>query len=180
MRRLRVSALELPPVADVGTIVVRQLTDGDRPALAFALRHLGERSRYQRYLTGTPDLAGRELARLLSVDHWHHEVLIALHTPPRIPVGVAEYVRGEDFESAELAVAVADDWQRHGVGVALAQGVAERALAAGIRRLTATLLRDNLAALALLRRLGEIDRIQADGPVIELSVALTSSWQGGL
>jgi GNAT superfamily N-acetyltransferase len=172
MRRLRVSELELPRVADVGAIAVRELTAGDRAALAFALRHLGERSRYQRYLTGMPDLTGRELARLLAVDHWHHEVLIALHSPPRIPVGVAEYVRGEDFESAELAVAVADDWQHHGVGAALAEEIAHRARAAGIRRFTATLLRDNQAALALLRRLGEVERVRSDGPVMELAVTL--------
>lgn len=172
MRRLRVAALELPPVADVGAIVVRELTAGDRAAVAFALRHLGERSRYQRYLTGMPDLTGRELARLLAVDHWHHEVLIALHSPPRIPVGVAEYVRGEDFEAAELAVAVADDWQRHGVGAALAGEIAGRARSAGIRRLTATLLRDNVAALALLRGLGDVERVRIDGPVAEFSVVL--------
>jgi acetyltransferase len=160
-----------PPAAPA-RISVRELTAADRPALAFALRHLGERSRYQRYLCSAPNIDRRELERLLAVDHWHHEVLIAVAGPPRIPVGVAEYARGDDFEEAELAMAVADDWQRHGVGSALSDALRERALAAGIRRFRATLLRDNRAALALLGRLGEVHRVRADGAVAELIVWL--------
>jgi acetyltransferase len=164
----------LPPTAPAppGRLVVRPLTPADRRAVAFALRHLGERSRYQRYLTGSPQLDGRELDRLLTVDHWHHEVLIAFHGTPRIPLGVGEYVRSDAFDVAELAVAVADDWQRHGVGAALTAALRERALAAGIRRFSASVLRDNRAAVALLHRLGDVRRLPGGGPVAELVVSL--------
>jgi acetyltransferase len=160
-----------PPALVDPEILVRPLTHSDRPAVAFALRHLGPRSRYRRYLTAAPLAVGApELDRLLAVDHWHHEVLIACHLAPRIPVGVCEYVRTDDFETAELAIAVADDWQRHGVGRQLLAELRERAWTAGVRRLSATVLRENVGALALLHGLGETERMTCEGPLVELVV----------
>ena len=153
-------------------MVIRALTHADRAAVAFSLEHLGEQSRFQRYLRTVPRLDPHELDRLLDVDHWHHEGLIALRSTPRAPVGIAEYVRLEDFETAELGVAVVDDWQHRGVGRALIGVLRERALAAGIRRFSATALRDNKAALSLLRELGPVDRVRSEGPLSELVVSL--------
>jgi acetyltransferase len=134
-------------------LVIRPLTRSDRAAVAFAFAHLGENSRYQRYLTGMPRLPPRELQRLLSVDHWHHEALIAWSSLPRKPVGITEYVRLEDFDLAEVAVAVVDDWQRRGVGRALMTALSSRAAAAGVRWFTASMLSSNKGAIALAREL---------------------------
>jgi GNAT superfamily N-acetyltransferase len=167
------SALATPSTAAASAIMVRPLTPSDRAALAFALRHLGERSRYQRYLASGIDIERRELGRLLTVDHWHHEVLIACHVAPRIPVGVAEYVRGATFDTAELAVSIADDWQRRGIGTQLVDDLRERALSAGIRTFTASALRENRGARALLGGLGPMELLGADGPVASWAVTLT-------
>jgi hypothetical protein len=35
---------------------------------------------------------------------------------PRTPVGLAEYIRLEQFDVAELAISVNDGWQRRGIG----------------------------------------------------------------
>jgi GNAT superfamily N-acetyltransferase len=169
------SALATPVVtatirADV--IAVRPLTQSDRAALAFTLHHLGERSRYQRYLASWIDIERRELDRLLTVDHWHHEVLIACHVAPRIPVGVAEYVRGATFDTAELAVSIADDWQRHGIGTQLVDALRERALAVGIRTFTASALHENRGARMLLGGLGRVQLFSSDGPVATWTVSL--------
>jgi GNAT superfamily N-acetyltransferase len=117
----------------------------------------------------------REVARLTGVDHWHHEVLIACHTHPRIPIGVAEYVRGASFDVAEIALAIADDWQRQGVGRALARELSARARRAGIRTFEATTLYDNQGALGLLRGLGAVERRHGGG-TLELAVSLLPSW----
>lgn len=168
------SALATAMPRGAPAIAVRPLTSYDRPALAFALRHLGERSRYQRYLHAGVDIERRELSRLLAVDHWHHEVLIACHLAPRIPVGVAEFVRGERFDTAELAVAVADDWQAHGIGSQLIDALRDRALAAGIRMFTASALRENRGARSLLAQLGPVQLLSADGPVATWAVPLAA------
>jgi GNAT superfamily N-acetyltransferase len=153
-------------------LTIRGLAPGDRAALAFALSHLSDQSRYQRYLSPRPGVDHRELARLLDVDHWHHEVLIAFASGPRRPVGVAEYVRLAEFDHAELAVVIVDDWQRHGVGRSLAEALRERALAAGIRFFRVSLLRENRGALALARALGECAVTGSAGAVLEMLIAL--------
>jgi hypothetical protein len=103
-----------PPAA----LWIRVLTPADRAAIAFSFGHLGAQARYQRFLGATRSLGARDLDRLASVDHWHREALIAWSLVPRAPVGVAEYVRLEDFDLAEVAIAVVDAWQRQGVGQA--------------------------------------------------------------
>lgn len=133
---------------------IRPITRSDRAAVAFSLRHLGTRSRYQRYFTALPWPEPREVDRLTSLDHWHREALIAFTPSPRRPVGVAEYIRLAEFDVAEVAIAVVDQWQRLGVGQALVEALRARALAAGVRHFEATMLRENKGARALARHLG--------------------------
>jgi acetyltransferase len=151
-------------------LLIREVTPADRAALAFSFNHLGERSRHQRYFTAMPALLPRELDRLTRVDHWHHEALIAFAAMPRAPVGMAEYIRLETFDVAEVAVAVVDRWQRHGVGHALVEALRTRAFSAGVRHFEATLLRDNKAALALVRGLGKCTTVAAHGVALQLVV----------
>jgi acetyltransferase len=153
---------------------IREVSPADRAALAFSLSHLSERSRHQRYFTAMPALGARELDRLALVDHWHREALIAFSPVPRAPVGVAEYIRLETFDVAEVAVAVVDRWQHHGVGHALVEALRARAFAAGVRHFAVTLLRDNKGALALAHGLGKCTTVAAQGSVLQLLIDLPS------
>jgi GNAT superfamily N-acetyltransferase len=155
-------------------IAIRELRPSDRRAVAFAFGRLSERSRYQRFFTARPDLSPRELARLMGVDHWHHEALIAYSAPPRAPIGIARYVRLEDFEAAEVAVEVVDEWQHRGVGTALLGALTERARAAGIRRFHMTMLRDNKAARSLAGHFGSATTLSTAGNLVELSYPLSA------
>jgi len=159
-------------------ITIRQLAASDRRAVAFTFGRLSERSRYQRYFTTKPTLAPRELARLVDVDHWHHEALIASSPPPRAPIGIAHYVRREDdFEAAEVAITIVDDWQRHGVGTALLAALTDRAARAGIRRFHMSMLRDNVGARALASQLGRPVAAAGAGSVVEFVFDL--GWMTG-
>jgi acetyltransferase len=154
-------------------LLIRPLERGDGPALAFVFARLGEESRYRRFLAAKRALSEADLARLTAVDHWHHEALIAFSPVPRAPIAVARYVRAGDFDLGELAVAVADDWQRRGIGGALTAALGDRAARAGIRRFRATLQRGNRGALALVRRLGPPTTTAAYGDVVEV----TGPWR---
>ena len=57
-------------------------------------------------------------------------------------------------DSAEVAVAVVDDWQGRGLGSALLEELTERAGEEGIERFTATVLAENRQVIELLRGLG--------------------------
>jgi RimJ/RimL family protein N-acetyltransferase len=158
-----------------GEVAIRELGRSDRAAVGFVFRHLGAESRYQRFLTPKRELSERELERLIDVDHWHHEALIAWSSIPRAPIGIARYVRGNEFDLAELAVAVADGWQRIGVGGELMRVLAEHACRAGIRRFTATALASNRGAIAVARRLDGSLAVARHGHVVELSGSLAAT-----
>lgn len=162
----------MTPDAPPAALVIREVTSADRAAIAFSFARLGEESRYKRFLAPTPDLRPRDLDRLLSVDHWHRESLLAYSPVPRAPVGMAEYVRLEMFDVAEVAMAVADQWQRHGIGQALLGALRDRALGAGVRRFEFTTLRGNKGALALAHHLGKCTTASAGLGVIQLLVEL--------
>jgi GNAT superfamily N-acetyltransferase len=153
-------------------MTIRELTPSDHRAVAFTFAHLGERSRYQRYLSPKPFLSARDLSTLLNVDHWHHDALIAYSPPPRAPIGIARYVRLDEFDAAEVAIEVVDGWQRRGVGTALLAALQARAPHAGICHFSVTMLRDNIGARALVRHVGPIESRAAAGSLIELMLAL--------
>jgi RimJ/RimL family protein N-acetyltransferase len=90
-------------------------------------------------------------------------------------VGVARYAVRPDGESAEIAVTVDEAWRDRGVGTLLARRLAERARAAGIRRLEARMRSDDAPMRALMRKLGtpRVDFV-GDGDV-EATVELRGS-----
>jgi RimJ/RimL family protein N-acetyltransferase len=174
----------------MATITIRELLPSDHRALVFTFRHMSEQSRYQRYFTVKPELPSRDLARLVNVDHWHHEALIAFSPAPRAPIGIARYVRLEEFDVAEVAIEVVDSWQRRGVGSALMAALTQRAVRAGIRRFHLSMLRDNAGARALARKLAPQTQTHAQtaaapatvlaaaGNVVELGYSLSGVSSG--
>jgi RimJ/RimL family protein N-acetyltransferase len=119
-----------------------------------------------------PTLAPRELDYLTDIDHVAHVAFAAVDERDGSLAGVARYVRhaGTDA-SAELAVEVADELQRRGIGTALCLRVVERARENGLTVLTATALWSNQPARRLLRRLGFHAR-RSQGREIELALVL--------
>jgi GNAT superfamily N-acetyltransferase len=129
-------------------VTVRPLRNGETEAVQSVFDRLGPRSRYLRFGGAKNVLFPAELAKLARVDCDHH-VLVALIDC--VPVGIARLVR--DGDVAEVAFAVADEWQGKGVGTVLVERLAADARAAGIKRFTAEVSADNAPSLALARRL---------------------------
>jgi GNAT superfamily N-acetyltransferase len=120
------------------------------------LRHLSDESVQRRFLTLKRSFSRAELRYLTEVDGRDHVALVAEHPgdPVRRLIAAARFVRdAEDPAAAEVAIVVADDWQRRGIGTLLTEQLAERARESGIARFTATMAGDNLAARKLMRRL---------------------------
>lgn len=89
--------------------------------------------------------------RLLDLDHHDREAVVAL-VEDEI-VGVARYARRPGADTAEVAVVVADVWQRQGLATRMLSALAELALAAGVRQFNLNMQADNTAVLRLVRRL---------------------------
>ena len=144
----------------VDGLTIRALRDGDTETVAALFARLGDRSRERRFCGAKPRLSQLELTQLARVDRERHVLVGYVDGDPE-PAGIARLVREGD--SAEIAFAVADDYQSRGLGSVLANELAADARAAGITHLTATVCGDNPRMIALLRRLGSLDM----------------SWRGG-
>ena len=171
--------------ADIGSAAtegarfsLRPLRVSDRDALRALFARLSPESRRRRFLTGKPELSDRELTYLTDVDHVRHEALTAIDPEHGSLVGVARYVIWPDrADAADVAIEVADDLQRNGIGLMLAEALIRRARENGVRVLTATTLWENHAARALARRVGFRARSSA-GNDIELELHLDSARTG--
>lgn len=153
--------------------MVRPIGPEDRDALADAFARLSPESRLRRFLAPKPKLSQRELTYLTDIDHVSHEAIGAFDEDGRM-VAIARYatVAPEDRE-AEIAVTVADEWQRRGLGTALAAKIVAAARDNAFTRLTASTMTENGPALALLRRLGFRPAGSSSG-VLEFQLPLES------
>ncbi len=79
------------------------------------------------------------------------------------PIGFARLVREPDTTAADVAVAVADPWQRRGAGIALARRLASEAAAAGVAHVHALIAADNSASLTLMRVTTTVVEIRFEG-----------------
>ena len=132
-----------------GPITIRPLRSGDTATVQTVFARLGEQSRRLRFGGAKQILTADELERLARVDD-RHEVLVAYSESG--PVGIAHLVRDDHGASAEIAWAVADAWQRLGIGTAFARLLSADAAAAGITELRATMHVENRASFSLMRK----------------------------
>ena len=133
---------------------IRPIAPDDKAELATFFSRLSEESRRRRFLGPKPKLSARELAFLTEVDQCRHVALVAVDDAGAI-VGVGRYATWRDQpDRAEMAFAVVDEWQGHGLGTALGDRLVTQARASGLAALTGSTFAFNAPAKALLKRLG--------------------------
>jgi RimJ/RimL family protein N-acetyltransferase len=153
-------------------LVGRAISPADRSQLAAHFRHLSPESRYRRFLTPKARLTEDELTRLTVLDHHDREALVAFEPGGEL-VAVARYFALDDPTRAEVAIAIADDWQHRGVGTAILSQLMRRASADGIQTFVASCLADNRDMIKLFRELGERVTFTGQGAgVVELEISL--------
>ncbi len=134
-----------------GRVGLGRLEKTDGPQLRRFYFRLSPETLYRRFHSpiARPEQAHPE--RLLDIDHRDREAVVAVLDNEI--VGVARYARRPGDEAAEVAVVVADDWQRQGVATRMLGKLAELALEAEVRQFTLNMQSDNVAVLRLVRRL---------------------------
>jgi RimJ/RimL family protein N-acetyltransferase len=153
-------------------VLIRPIRPDDKRMLSDALLHLSDESVQRRFLTPKRSFTRKELRYLTEVDGRDHVALVAEYPaePVRRLIAVARFVRlSDDPEAAEVAITVADSWQRRGLGSLLSARLAEEARRLGIRRFTATMAADNIPAHRLMEKLADhLERHHAGSGVDEL------------
>jgi acetate---CoA ligase (ADP-forming) len=139
----------LPLAADVvlrdgSTMRFRAPVGDDADGLLAFFERLSDESLYLRF-HGHPSVDARLVDPVLDPDWVERGALIGMHGD-RI-VAVANYVRLRDVRAAEVAFAVADDFQGRGVGTRLLEQLAAAATAVGIEEFVAEVMADNTAML---------------------------------
>jgi RimJ/RimL family protein N-acetyltransferase len=154
-------------------VLIRPIRAEDKDGLRQGIERLSPQSRYRRFFTPVPRVTSAQMRYLTEVDHRTHEALLAIDPDSRQGVGVARFVRSlQDPDTAEVAVAVSDEWQRRGVATRLLYELTARAREEGIRRFSASVLAGNQAAIEMMRKLGEARVLGTEGGVLELVMDL--------
>jgi protein lysine acetyltransferase len=151
------------------TLLVRPLRRGDVQTVMCVFERLGEQSRRRRFNGPKPSLSPSELEQLALIDGTRHALVAYVEGDPR-PVAIARLVRHGC--SAEIAFAVADEYQQRGIGSALAAELIADARAAGITEINALVSSDNPAAVALLRRIANVFELRLEGPELSIRAAI--------
>jgi acetyltransferase len=145
------------------TPLLRPVRPDDRAALACFLLALSPASRGLRFHGGVNPRSERLLDQLSQADGRRHIAWVAT-----LPADGTERIVGEarcvgQKGAADMAIAVADDWQGRGLAGPLLQALQAAAREAGVRRLRADVLHRNQRMAAFLRREGFAPEGEAEG-----------------
>jgi L-amino acid N-acyltransferase YncA len=137
---------------------VRDAEAADGEAVAAHLREIARESPLA--LVGSGDGEVQGWVQALSRPHPHFFLVVALPreqgTDAPAVWGMALALRGQGplSHTASLSVSVLAPFRRQGIAQALLRAVASRCLAAGVERLTASVLAENLPSLRLFTAMG--------------------------
>lgn len=169
---------ETVELRDGRAVLVRPIGAGDKERLLEAFRRLSDESRQRRFLTPATDLSEEDLHYLTEVDHRRHEAMVAIDPADGRLVGAARYVQlpGERA-TAEVAVAVVDEWHRRGVATALLEALGARARENDVERFRAYVSSDNAVVLQALERAGAV-RAASERGELEFNVEVPREGLG--
>jgi acetyltransferase len=131
---------------------LRPLVPQDREAFQDFVRTLSPEARVNRFLAPVKELSPAVLEAMTQPDQGRHVALVAIEDG-RI-VGEGRYVALAGNGRAEFAIAVADDWQRRGIGARLLASLLVAARITGLQALEGEVLRTNTAMLNFMKRVG--------------------------
>lgn len=139
---------------------VRPIRPSDEDALKHHFHSLSEEARRQRFHGSLPALTNATFQELVNVDHRTHVAFVA--SEQGNIAGVARFYVDPAHNSAEMALAVLDDFQGKGIGRALTEALVRAARDLKLWTLEAWVLRSNQKLPRLLRSLG-LPLVEEDG-----------------
>jgi GNAT superfamily N-acetyltransferase len=166
------SAIET--LRDGRRIEIRALKADDRADLIAAVSRTGSESLRRRFFGIKRNFTDEETAFFLNVDFVNHVALVAVYQEDgrSAIVGGGRYIVLRPGE-AEVAFTVIDQYQGRGVGGALMRHLAAIARAAGVERLIAEVLAENLSMLRLFEQSGLRMSTKREDGVLHVALRLS-------
>jgi len=157
---------------------IRPLRPSEDAAIREFYRHLTLRTRHRRLLSPLTDLPDSVLRLITSVDYCRRLALLAeSDLAHRAEIVAVSEIAALDDHTAEVALVVSDEWQRLGLGTALAVRTLLAAEARGFDRFVAQMLSDNVGVMRLLDHVGAIVSMKTRHGVSEITFVRRSGRQ---
>jgi acetyltransferase len=155
--RYPVHLIDVVRMVDGSRVTIRPTLPQDAALQREFFRRLSTGSRYSRFMSRLNELPETLVESFASIDYCSHLALLAelFDEGSETMIGEVRYViDASDPEMCEFAIAVADDWQSHGLARTLLERLEHQAAASGIRRMAADTLITNTAMIRLAVRTG--------------------------
>jgi GNAT superfamily N-acetyltransferase len=155
-------------------VEIRALRPDDRADLLAAFGRTSARSLYRRFFGFKRSFTDEEATFFVDVDFVDHVALVALiEEGGRSAIaGGGRYVVVQPGQ-AEVAFAVVDEYQGRGIGRALMRHLTSIAHTAGLRTLSAEVLRENTPMLQLFKTSGLQLSTRSEGQVVHVTIRLS-------
>jgi acyl-CoA hydrolase/GNAT superfamily N-acetyltransferase len=154
-------------------ILLRPVKISDEPLLKDFFYSLSDNSLYRRFISVRKDMPHKRLQEFVVIDYTREMILLAVIKQEQKEeiVGVGQYSINEPTHTAEVALAVRDDYQNKGIGTELLSYLTYLAKRQGIWGFTAETLIENVPMLHLFEKMGfDIEKRSAEG-VYELKMS---------
>lgn len=144
-------------LADGREVTIRPIRPEDAELEKDFVSRMSDESKYYRFMDTIRELTQPMVVRFTQIDYDREMALIATirnDDGSELQIGVSRYVSNPDGESVEFALAVADDWQKSGVGRKLMTALIECARGKGYRAVVGDVLALNSKMFRLMASLG--------------------------
>ncbi|WP_327714337.1 bifunctional GNAT family N-acetyltransferase/acetate--CoA ligase family protein [Streptomyces sp. NBC_00490] len=157
-------------LTDGTTVRIRRAGPGDHDEVQRLYEQMSAENLRQRFSAISRTSARQAADRVAKSGRAGYLALAAEHAG-RL-VGLTEYEVTPPGTTADLSLAVADDWHHHGIATLLLEHLADAARSAGITAFTAEALSDNHEVLKVFRDLGLRVERRLKGPQVHCTVEL--------
>jgi RimJ/RimL family protein N-acetyltransferase len=154
-------------------ILLRPVRISDEPLLKDFFYSLSDTSLYRRFISFRKDMPHERLQEFVIIDHAQEMTILATvkEAEKEKVVAVGQYGKNESAHTAEVALAVRDDYQNQEIGTELLSYLTYLAKREGLLGFTAEVLVENRPMLHLFEKMGfDIQRRSEQG-VYELNMA---------
>ena len=153
---------------DGSRVTVRPIRPEDAEIEQAFVRGLSRDSRHTRFMGEVSELSPAMLERFTH-NHYPDDYALIVTVPvagEEKEIAVARYIRLDDRQRCEYAIAVADEWQHHGIGGRLMKALMAVAREAGLRYMEGYVLATNRKMLDLVKTLGFVCGPSDEGPQV--------------
>jgi acyl-CoA hydrolase/RimJ/RimL family protein N-acetyltransferase len=155
-------------------IFLRPIRPDDEPMMQEMFYNFSEQTKYLRYHAALKSMPHSKMQVFCTIDYDTEMALVGLYGQPGAEdvVGVARYMTDAERETAEVAFAVQDNWQRKGLGTCFFERLVKIARERGVRTFHAYVLVENSGMLKIFHRSGLVVETQTEGDVVRVTMRL--------